>query len=235
MTKYKDTGLNPETNYSYKVRAYNTVKKKHWYNKKTGKWQIKKPAKKYRGKSKKMKVKVYGSYSATITIKTTGVLKMTDGGYTFTASEVKAAGGLIELDALTSQCPNCDVYGEKVTFTYDGKDLHSKISGTDYSKKCHHCDGVTVTGRCGDRWFTTEGELDLETHKLKNNETLRDHKNYENVVEGSEPSDCKKTITVAGSETDPDSYKKYVYCFKCGKLEVKPTDVPSGWSFDPRQ
>lgn len=221
VTKYKDTGLNPETNYSYKVRAYNTVKKKHWYNKKTGKWQLKKPAKKYRGKSKKMKVKVYGSYSATVTIKTKGVLKITDGGYTFTASEVKAAGGLIERDVLASQCPKCGVYGEKVTFIYDGKDLTSRISGKDHSKNCHHCNSVELAGyyvknNGGEitKWFAVKGSetglLDLETGEI-------------DTAQSFDPS------FASGSDEEHIKLNNVVYCFDCKDKFAKPDDLPDGW------
>ena len=60
---FKEKGLAPGTTYSYYVRAYRNVKQKQWYNKKTGKWQKSKPAKKYRGKSKKVTVRLYGKAS----------------------------------------------------------------------------------------------------------------------------------------------------------------------------
>ena len=63
-TAYSDNGLQEGTIYDYKVRAFKKGKvKKYWYNKKTGKWQKKKPKKKWRGKSKKIATKVYGKFS----------------------------------------------------------------------------------------------------------------------------------------------------------------------------
>ncbi len=52
-----------EGDYKFKVRAYKTYSKKQWYNKKTNKWQKKRPAKKYRGKSKKVTMYKYGAWS----------------------------------------------------------------------------------------------------------------------------------------------------------------------------
>jgi len=64
---FTNSGLKAGTSYSYTVKTYKATKKKEWFNKKTQKWQKKKPAKKYRGKSRKI-----NKYSAgtTISIKT---------------------------------------------------------------------------------------------------------------------------------------------------------------------
>lgn len=62
--QFTDTKLKAGTKYTYKVRAYTTYKQKQWYNKKSKKWVTKKPKKKYRGKKRKVTVKVYGPYSA---------------------------------------------------------------------------------------------------------------------------------------------------------------------------
>ena len=70
VISYKNTGLQPDTKYSYYVRAYRNVKQKQWFNKKTGKWQTKKPAKKIRGKSRKVTVKLYGRSSPKQSIRT---------------------------------------------------------------------------------------------------------------------------------------------------------------------
>lgn len=51
---YTDTGLKAGTSYSYSVKTYKKTKKKEWFNKKTQKWQKKKPAKGFRGKSRKI-------------------------------------------------------------------------------------------------------------------------------------------------------------------------------------
>ncbi len=69
---FKDSNLETGTTYSYYVKAFKNTKQKQWFNKKTGKWQKKKPAKKYRGKSKKVKVKVYGKASPTLKCITSG-------------------------------------------------------------------------------------------------------------------------------------------------------------------
>lgn len=65
IRSFTDSGLAAGTKYTYKVRAYKTSKKKMWYNKKTGKWQKKKPKRKWRGKSKKVTVYHYGAFSYT--------------------------------------------------------------------------------------------------------------------------------------------------------------------------
>ena len=86
---FTDTGLSPNTSYKYKVRAYKTYKKTKYYNSKKGKWQAKKPAKKYwkkcpKGKYKgKKKVRVicykYGKYSSVKTVQTSSEGQDTDG------------------------------------------------------------------------------------------------------------------------------------------------------------
>lgn len=60
-SSYTDSGLAAGTSYTYQIKTYKkTVKKvKMWYNKNTKKWQTKKPAKKYRGKSKTVKKASY--------------------------------------------------------------------------------------------------------------------------------------------------------------------------------
>lgn len=60
---FNDTKLKAGTRYTYSVRAYRTYKQKQWYNKKAKKWQVKKPAKKHRGKSRYVTKYVYGKYS----------------------------------------------------------------------------------------------------------------------------------------------------------------------------
>lgn len=67
---YTNSGLKGSTSYSYKVRAYKTYKQKQYFNKKTGKWQTKRPKKKYRGGTRKVTKYRYGSYSPARTIKT---------------------------------------------------------------------------------------------------------------------------------------------------------------------
>ena len=67
---YTNTKLKGSTTYSYKVRAYRTYTQKQYYNKKTKKWQKKRPAKKYRGATKRVKLYRYGSYSPARTVRT---------------------------------------------------------------------------------------------------------------------------------------------------------------------
>jgi len=60
-SSYTDNGLTSGTLYSYQVKSYTTktAKTKMWFNKATGQWQKKKPAKAIRGKSKKVKTVIY--------------------------------------------------------------------------------------------------------------------------------------------------------------------------------
>lgn len=67
---YTNTKLKGSTTYSYKVRAYKTYTQKRYYNKKTKKWQKKKPARKYRGGTKRVTLYRYGSYSPARTVRT---------------------------------------------------------------------------------------------------------------------------------------------------------------------
>lgn len=67
---YTNTKLKGSTTYSYKVRAYKTYTQKRYYNKKTKKWQTKRPARKYRGGTKRVTLYRYGSYSPARTVKT---------------------------------------------------------------------------------------------------------------------------------------------------------------------
>lgn len=78
---YKDTSVKALTQYTYYVKAYKNVKQKRYYNTKTRKWQLKKPAKnywkacksgKYKGKKTiTVTVKKYGKASPAIKLKTT--------------------------------------------------------------------------------------------------------------------------------------------------------------------
>jgi len=69
-TSYSDSGLASGTSYTYQIKTYKKTKKTQWYNKKTGKWQSKKPAKKYRGKSRKVTNYSYKKKSNAVTIRT---------------------------------------------------------------------------------------------------------------------------------------------------------------------
>ena len=69
-SSYSDSGLKEGTTYKYQIKCYKTSKQKQWYNKKTGKWQTKKPAKKYRGKSRKITIYKYSNASPVRTVTT---------------------------------------------------------------------------------------------------------------------------------------------------------------------
>ena len=70
-TSYYNKGLNPGTTYKYQIKTYKASKKTQWYNKKTGKWQYKRPAKKYRGGTRKVTNYSYKKKSNTLTVTTT--------------------------------------------------------------------------------------------------------------------------------------------------------------------
>ena len=72
---FRNTGLSGSTSYTYKVRAYKTYTQKQYFNKKTGKWQKKRPKKKYRGASRKVTLYKYGTYSPARTIRTAAAPK----------------------------------------------------------------------------------------------------------------------------------------------------------------
>ena len=210
VRKFKDSKLKPRTKYSYKVRAFNKVKKK----------------------------RIYGSYSAVIKIKTlkapkSSHLTITDGGYTVSASQVKAAGGTIKRNVLSTQCANCKVYGKTVTFTYDGKTLKSKISGSrDYSKECHHCDSVDLAASCGQRLFTEEGEINKTNRQIDPDHKYTEH--YEkddngNIVYEEKDGDQIPVKCKGVGGLSYKTYKNIVYCFACDSTVAKPSDLPAGW------
>lgn len=74
-TRFTDSGLKAGTSYTYQIKTYTKKTKKMYYNKKTGKWQRKRPAKKYRGKSKKMPVYSYKKKSNTVSVRTAAAPK----------------------------------------------------------------------------------------------------------------------------------------------------------------
>ena len=67
---FTDNELKAGTSYTYQIKTYTKKTVKMWFNKKTEKWQKKKPAKKYRGKSKKQAVYTYKKKSNAVTIHT---------------------------------------------------------------------------------------------------------------------------------------------------------------------
>ena len=70
-TTFTDNDLEAGTSYTYQIKTYTKKTVKMWFNKKTEKWQKKKPAKKYRGKSRKETVYTYKKKSNAVTIRTT--------------------------------------------------------------------------------------------------------------------------------------------------------------------
>lgn len=74
-TSYTDTGLAAGTNYSYKVNAYKTKKKTQYYNKKTRKWQKKKPKGKAYGGKRTVTSYIGGKMSAQKSVWTASAAK----------------------------------------------------------------------------------------------------------------------------------------------------------------
>ena len=70
VNTYKDSKLKARTKYTYQVCTYKRIKRTQWYNKKTKKWQTKKPAKKERGRSRTVTVTKYANRSPKKTVTT---------------------------------------------------------------------------------------------------------------------------------------------------------------------
>ncbi len=70
---FVDSGLQAGTTHTYQLKTYKkyTKKTKMWYNKQTGEYQKKKPAKKYRGKRKTFKEVSYKYYNACAPLRVT--------------------------------------------------------------------------------------------------------------------------------------------------------------------
>lgn len=77
---FTDNELKAGTSYTYQIKTYTKKTVKMWFNKKTEKWQKKKPAKKYRGKSKKQAVYTYKKKSNAVTIHTASAPAPSDTG-----------------------------------------------------------------------------------------------------------------------------------------------------------
>ena len=67
---FTDTDLQAGSSHTYQIKVYKTKKVKMWYNKATGKWQKKKPAKNNRGKSKKVTTYTYRKPSNAVNVRT---------------------------------------------------------------------------------------------------------------------------------------------------------------------
>ena len=81
---FSDSGLSAGTAYTYQIKTYKTKKVKQWYNKATGKWQKKKPKKKFRGGSKKIVTYTYKKPSRPVTIVTAAAPQPAATKYTIT-------------------------------------------------------------------------------------------------------------------------------------------------------
>ena len=123
-TAYSDTGLSAGTTYTYQVKTYKVKKQKQWFNKKTGKYQKKKPAKKYRGKAKKVKVYTYKNASPARTIRTAAATQAQtqSTGSSSGSSGGTTGGSTVDPNGYTGQVISCTDYLGK---TYEYKELNS--------------------------------------------------------------------------------------------------------------
>ena len=67
---YTDKKLKAGKKYVYQIKTYKKYKKTQWYNKKTKKWQTKQPAKRYRGKKRRITAYKYVNASNKKVVKT---------------------------------------------------------------------------------------------------------------------------------------------------------------------
>lgn len=158
---YTDKGLTPSTKYTYYVKAYTNAKTKQWFNKKTGKWQTKKPAKKIRGKSRTVKKKLYGKASAKVSLAT--LKDPLTATWTYAGRTVKASECPVTFTISGTPCKICGGGGVVATVTYSNGEFSGEQEGTDYSKKCHHCDKFLVVKCYGAEpniYFKTPKEID---------------------------------------------------------------------------
>ena len=81
---FTDQSLKAGTAYTYTIKTYKTTKKKEWFNKQTQKWQKKKPAKQYRGKSRKAK-----KYSAGVVVNVATTYSSAEGSKWFNEGDKK--------------------------------------------------------------------------------------------------------------------------------------------------
>lgn len=135
-TKCTVGNLTPKAGYTYKVRAVKTYTDRQWKNKKTGKWTSKKPAKKYRGKSRLVKKTIAGSFSTAQKVsakKTPRVKELSAERCNLTWSEVPGATYEIyrdgELLSTASTCSYKDTTYESLTsYTYN---VRAKVKGVE--------------------------------------------------------------------------------------------------------
>ena len=187
-TTYTDTGLTSATYYTYQIKTYKKTTKTQWYNKKTGKWQSKKPAKKYRGKSRKATTYSYKLKSNAVKVQTKAVYyKITwenwDG--TVLDTDTVKAGQVPEYTGNKPTRPADSNY----TYTFKGWSpsiaaaKENKTYTAQYTKKEN-------AGMCTIIWKNWDGKV-LRTDSVKN---------------GTTPS-------YGGTPTRPDD-SNYTYTFK---------------------
>lgn len=128
-TTFNDKNLAVGTKYVYQIKTYKktTKKVKMWYNKKTKKWQTKKPAKKYRGKKKTLKKTEY-KYSNASPKKTT-----TTKTHTWDKGKVTKQPTTTKTGIRTYTCTKC------------GKTKTSEIPKIEERKSENNDDGDVVT------------------------------------------------------------------------------------------
>ena len=190
-TTFTDEGLQASTEYVYKVKALKkyTQKQKQYFNKKTGEWQKKKPAKKYRGKSKTVKIVKYKTLGTSkpkvVETKAAEIL------YDDTDKDQDAGGTYVKVYALTglrhrtiwSECQGRknqpdDVYTASLQYNNNGflkkyasnadsEKFGQNVAGTEsYAYNGSHVREMLKTGTWGE--YTV---YDYENGKLKSSKT----------------------------------------------------------------
>ena len=131
---YKEKKLKYSTKYTYHVRAFNRTGKKvkQYYNKKTKKWQKKAPSKEFRGKSRRVKNKVYGKKSPAMSVKTLDPV-------VFHGRVVTPSMCPMTFVIDSTKCKECGK-GKTVTITYKNGSYSSVTKGLDCSKDCPYHD-----------------------------------------------------------------------------------------------
>lgn len=133
-TSFKDKNLRTGTTYKYQLKTYKVKKQKQWFNKKTGVWQKKKPAKKYRGKSRKAKVYKYSNASPVRRAKTRSPItanSTTDDSNTSSGSENNTGGNSDGTPSTPSQSTSFITEDETTYVDFRGVRIHLGQKWTD--------------------------------------------------------------------------------------------------------
>ena len=262
-TTYTDKGLNSATEYGYKVKALQkyTKKQKQWFNKKTGAWQTKKPAKKYRGKSKTVKLVKYKNLGTSkvryVTTKSELVAVSADDG------QIAADGSSVKVYALSSINVTGDS-GYTRNFQYNNNGLLKKtVSDADPDK---HVQAITRTEefsytgtkvkemllrKVGPDYKFGDGTGTKYAYIYKNGKLSNIHLTYPDINEDGGIYDC--TVNSLGRVESIKTYYDYIdssdekdYFFTDYKYngegylikrryEEKPwSDVPTKYYYDER-